>query len=172
MAIWNDTDTPQAFLNYFSGYGTWLHGDERGSIDRYHNVFRSPRLPENPIIQRQHSAKLKSEPFLLNAKARSVVKSSIKEVCDFREWELFAIHIRTNHGHIVVAHKGVSPDKILRDVKAYSTRALRKEGLWEHAHSPWTDGGSKRYLWTLESIGYACDYVANGQGADLPESFE
>jgi REP element-mobilizing transposase RayT len=172
MAIWNDTDTPRAFLITFRTYGTWLHGDERGSIDRYHNVFRSPRLPENPIIFRQHQAKLKTEPFLLNAEARSVVKDSIKGVCEYRDWALFALHIRTNHGHLVVAYAGTSPDNILRDIKAYSTRALRKAGLWRHDHSPWTDGGSKRYLWTQESIGNACDYVVNGQGSDLPESFD
>lgn len=172
MAIWNDTDTPRAFLITFRTYGTWLHGDERGSIDRYHNVFRSPRVPVNPVVHGQHWAKLKSEPFVLNAAARSVVKRSIEEVCSFRDWHLFALHVRTNHGHLVVAYAGILPDKVLRDLKAYSTRALRSEGLWKHAHSPWTDGGSKRYLWTEQGIGNACDYVVNGQGADLPESFD
>ena len=29
--VWNDTDTPLAYLITFRSYGTWLHGDERGS---------------------------------------------------------------------------------------------------------------------------------------------
>ena len=32
--MWNDTDIPLAYLISFRCYGTWLHGDERGSIDR------------------------------------------------------------------------------------------------------------------------------------------
>ncbi|MDQ3490280.1 MAG: hypothetical protein M3449_04330 [Acidobacteriota bacterium] len=40
MTTWNDTDIPLAFLTTFRTYGTWLHGDKRGSIDRFHNVFR------------------------------------------------------------------------------------------------------------------------------------
>src|SRR5438093_13756827 len=34
MAVmWNDTDLPLGYLITFRCYGTWLHGDERGSID-------------------------------------------------------------------------------------------------------------------------------------------
>jgi REP element-mobilizing transposase RayT len=172
MAKWNDTDTPFGFLITFRTYGTWLHGDDRGSIDRYHNMFRGPRVPANQVMHRQHEAKLKSEPFLLNAKARGVVAETIREVCSFRDWPLRALNIRTNHGHVVVSNKGVAPDRILRDFKAYSTRALRSSGLWVFDHSPWADGGSKRYLWSDESIGNACDYVVKGQGKDLPESFD
>jgi len=32
--MWNDTDTPLAYFISFRSYGTWLHGDKRGSIDR------------------------------------------------------------------------------------------------------------------------------------------
>lgn len=172
MAKWNDTDTPLGFLITFRTYGTWLHGDERGSIDRYHNNFRGPRVPKNPVMERQHAAKLKSEPFLMNAKARSVVEAAIREVCEFRVWRLYAIHIRTNHGHVVIPSNNIVPDRALRDFKAYSTRALRNVGLWLHDHSPWVDGGSKRYIWTPEGISNTCDYVVNRQGADLPESFD
>src|SRR6185369_556860 len=30
--MWNDTDIPLAYLITFRSYGTWLHGDDRGSI--------------------------------------------------------------------------------------------------------------------------------------------
>jgi len=29
--MWNDTDLPLGYLITFRCYGTWLHGDERGS---------------------------------------------------------------------------------------------------------------------------------------------
>jgi hypothetical protein len=40
--MWNDTDTPLAYLITFRCHGTWLHGDERGSVDRFHNRYKSP----------------------------------------------------------------------------------------------------------------------------------
>lgn len=32
--MWNDTEIPLAIFFAFRAYGTWLHGDERGSVDR------------------------------------------------------------------------------------------------------------------------------------------
>ena len=37
---------PLGFLITFRCYGTWLHGDERGSIDRGHNSPGEEPLPD------------------------------------------------------------------------------------------------------------------------------
>jgi len=42
--MWNNTDTPLAYFISFRSYGTWLHGDERGSIDRFNNCYGEPAL--------------------------------------------------------------------------------------------------------------------------------
>ena len=34
---------PSYFLT-FTTYGTWLHGDTRGSVDREHNIVETPYL--------------------------------------------------------------------------------------------------------------------------------
>ena len=104
------------------------------------------------------------------AKQRPIVERTIREVCDFRGWKVSAINVRTNHAHVVVSAATV-PEKVMKDFKAYATRGLRTAGLWNFSHSPWVDGGSKRYLWSETSVTNACEYVVNGQGADLPESF-
>ena len=38
---------PLAYLITFTTYGTWRHGDERGSVDRAHNAYRTPHLAHN-----------------------------------------------------------------------------------------------------------------------------
>jgi len=55
----------------------------------------------------------------------------------------------------------------LNDLKAYSTRRLKEAGVWAYSHSPWSDKGSKRYLWNDDEVLMACGYVINGQGDDL-----
>ena len=40
-------DIPLAYLISFRAYGTWLHGDRRGSVDRFHNRYGTPRIPPN-----------------------------------------------------------------------------------------------------------------------------
>jgi REP element-mobilizing transposase RayT len=171
MRTWDDNDYPIAYLLTFRTYGTWLPGDDRGSIDRYHNAFRGPRVAPNEVLRDQHNAKLKSPAVLLDAEMRKVVDAAIREVCTVRGWALLAIHVRTNHAHVVTSIGGVPPANAMRDLKAYSTRALKDAGLWPFDHSPWVDGGSKRFLWSESSVANACDYVVNGQGAPLPDSF-
>ena len=165
--FWNDNEFPLGYLITIRTYGTWLPGDQRGSIDRYHNTYRGPRVPPNRILEEQARSKLKSEPLILDAIKRKAVDDAIREVCLHRDWVLRALNVRTNHAHSVVSIGIVKPGQAMNAFKAYGTRKLRERNLWEYAHSPWAERGSKRWLWTETSILNACDYVINGQGHDL-----
>jgi REP element-mobilizing transposase RayT len=166
--MWNDTDTPLAYFISFRTYGTWLHGDKRGSIDRFHNRYRSPYIPPNEKWQRYNADKLKRPPFTMNARQRSAVEAAIRETCRLRKWALLAINVRTNHAHsVVTANRKAS--LVLNAFKANATRQLREDKLWPHTFSPWADKGSKRKLWNERSIARAIDYVLYGQGDDLPD---
>jgi REP element-mobilizing transposase RayT len=165
--FWNDNEIPLGYLITIRTYGTWLPGDERGSTDRYHNLYRGPLAAPNPVIEQRARLKLKSEPLLLDAIKRKAVAAAITEVCQHRGWLLRALNVRTNHAHSVVTIGALKPSCALNAFKAYGTRKLRKDALWLYDHSPWADKGSERWLWTETSIFYACDYVINGQGHDL-----
>jgi hypothetical protein len=39
---------PLAYFITFTCYGTWLHGDERGSVDDEHNTPGTPVLDPDP----------------------------------------------------------------------------------------------------------------------------
>jgi hypothetical protein len=160
MGKWNDTDVPLAYLITFRTYGTWVAGDVRGSIDRFHNAYRGPRAESSVIREQQQVVKLKSEAFLMNGRARRAVRGGL--------FLSRVANVRTNHAHAVVAAIA-SSNKVLGDLKAYATRKLRSEQCWLHAHSPWADKGSKRNLWNENQISAAIEYVVNGQGDDLPE---
>ena len=166
--MWNDTDIPLAHLITFRSYGTWLHGDARGSVDRFHNQYQSPYLSPNPKRLEHNLSLLSREITILKAKQRKSVEAAIREVCDVRKWILRAINIRTNHVHTVVSIGTAKPERALNAFKAYATRKMRKNGCWSSDYSPWADKGSKRNLWNERSIEKAIEYVLYGQGDDLP----
>jgi REP element-mobilizing transposase RayT len=166
--MWNDTDIPLAYLITFRSYGTWVHGDERGSIDRFNNRYQTPYIPENKNWSKYNVGKLKSQPVRLNAEQRKTVELAIRETCEKRNWLLRAVNVRTNHAH-TVATANKKPDIVLNALKANATRKLRENRLWQPDHSPWADKGSKRRLWTEKSIEIAIEYVLNGQGGELPD---
>ena len=37
---------PLGYLITFRAYGTWLHGDRRRSVDRFHNQYGTPDIPQ------------------------------------------------------------------------------------------------------------------------------
>ena len=166
--MWNDIDISLAYMISFRSYGTWLHGDKRGSIDRYHNRFRSQYIKANQKWQTYNVEQLKAAPLILNAQQRNSVERAIRETADIRKWWLQAINIRTNHVHTVVSANR-KPGLVLNAFKANATRQLREDGLWSYEFSPWADKGSKRKLWNEQSVVRAIDYVINGQGNDLPD---
>src|SRR5262252_3485283 len=58
----NDTGIPMGYLITFRSYGTWLHGDRRGSIDRFHNRYKSPCIAPNARWLRYNIGTLKDHP--------------------------------------------------------------------------------------------------------------
>ena len=167
--MWNDTDIPLAYLITFRTYGSWLHGDPRGSVSRHKNTYGSAKLRHERNWLETNTSRLKDEPVILTGTQRQCVKRSNRETCEIRKWDLLAVSIRTNHGHAVVAAGIKLPGTVLNALKANATRALREQGLWTLNHSPWVDKGSTRYLWNENSVGNACAYVEYEQGDVLPD---
>lgn len=166
--MWNDTDTPLAYFISFRTRGTWLHGDKRGSIDRFHNRHGSPYLPPNPNWHRYTQEQLKIQPLILKSAQRKAVEAAIRETCRIRQWSLLAFNVRTNHVHTVVTANR-KPELVLNAFKANATRQLRDDSLWPHDSSPWARKGSKIKLWNEQSVASAINYVLYGQGDDLPD---
>ena len=92
--MWNNTDTPLAYFISFRTYGTWLHGDKRGSIDRHHNQYGSPYIPPNEKWHRYNQKQLKTKPLILGAQERKVIEEAINETCRIRKWSLLAFNVR------------------------------------------------------------------------------
>jgi hypothetical protein len=64
--MWSNTDLPLAYIITFRCYGSWLHGDERGSVDRFHNQYMAPYIPGNEARRKHNASKLKCEPVTLD----------------------------------------------------------------------------------------------------------
>src|SRR5262245_4916247 len=163
----SDDHTPIAFLITFRSYGTWLHGDSRGSVDRFHNRYGTPRLAPNPQ-RRQYEQRLMSRtPVRLNRLQRKATEDSIRETCKQLNWVLWVVNVRTNHAHSVVTTDG-SSKKARAVLKAKATRTMRERGCWKSEKSPWARKGSRIHLWNQRELFNAIDYVLYDQGELLP----
>ena len=151
-----------AYLITFTTYGTWLHGDQRGSHDR-----KQGPLEPDERLNRIRRDQLKYAPITLDARMRKVVRLAIQGVCEHNDWKL-RINVRTNHVHCVI-WASIPGSRVLNTIKAWATRRLRESEV-VHANRPvWTSGGGLSEIRTSEGIERAVDYVLNRQGPDLPE---
>lgn len=154
---------PLAFLITFRSYGTWLRGDERGSVDRrkYH-VYGTPDMPANTMLLDDERAELKNPAGLLNRAQRDIVELAIREVCEHRAYVLHAVNVRTNHVHSVVTAP-CKPERVMDSFKAMQHGSSVKQVCRAETSSR-GQGTVARIIFGEEQVQRAIDYVINGQG--------
>lgn len=159
-----------SLLGYFISfrtYGSWLHGDDNGSVDLDHNTPGTSLLTPAPARANFERQLLKHEPITLDDERRFVVDAAIRAVCVFRGWPLHALHIREQHIHSVVS-ADAPPERVMNDFKIWSTRRMVDSGILTADITPWSRHGSTRYLNTDESFARAIHYTLHEQGPPLP----
>jgi hypothetical protein len=82
--MWSDTDIALAPLITFRCYGTWLHGDDRGSVDRFHNQYQGAYAAPNRNRYQHNQNLLKGESVTLDSIQRACVEKAIRETCVLR----------------------------------------------------------------------------------------
>lgn len=157
---------PLAYFITFRSYGTWLHG-RKGSVDRFHNIYGSPKLAADEKRLQYNRARLTQPSVKLQTQARRAINKAIMATCEKRNWVLWVFNVRTNHVHVVVS-ANCQAWLVLNALKANATREMREAGCWRSERSPWIRRGSRRYLWTEKELDDAIAYVRYGQGESLP----
>lgn len=169
--IYEENEYPLAYLITIRTFGTWLHGDERHSVDRHgKNIYGTPDIHPNQKLNEKMKDELKQPAIIFNELQRNNVESAIKELCEQRKYYLQAINVRSNHVHAVVSAQD-KPERIADAFKAFATKKLREENLCGKELQIWSWGRSRRYLWKPRHVELARDYVLFGQG-DLPFEIE
>ena len=159
-------DHPLAYFITFTCYGTRLHGDADGTVDRNHNVFGSPYLPRNRFRMEAESIRMKQAAYELDEPRRKIVLTVIIDVCRHRGWTLLAAQVRSNHVHVVVQALDKA-EKVLNDWRRYASRHLNLAKLDLPGRIRWSRHGSTRYLWTDKDVKDAVQYVTDEQGEPM-----
>jgi len=150
---------PIAYFITFTTYGTWLHGDCRGSVIR--RCGCSEKLPPNTALYNYENRLRKHPPVVLNAAQRKIVHDAVIRHCAHRQWYLIALHVRSNHLHAIV--QANSPIKqVTQQLKQWSTRSLRQAGM--EAPVVWTSGASRNYIYEPSKLRQKVHYVLFEQG--------
>ena len=157
---------PFAYSITFRTYASWLHGNNRESVDPRHNIFFTPRIRTNSNLEKRMRSNCNEPLFLLSSSQRTTVLNAIVDTCAHAGWHLYAAHVRTNHVHIIL-QTACSPDKAAISLKAYATRYLKKANanlLREHY---WARGQSTKPFFDSTRLFRAMQYVIEEQGEKM-----
>ena len=164
-------------------YGTWLPGDERGSVtsvrDRRpedppsdfrfeHDLPGTPYDDEMPGLRAAALEQMKGPPVYFDLEKAEIVFAQFQETARYRGHVLRAIAIMSNHLHFVVQVEGdPDPARLLADFKAYGSRALNRRFGKPPSDTWWTTKGSKRILKDERALANAIHYVLYEQPKPL-----
>jgi REP element-mobilizing transposase RayT len=157
---------PLAYFITFSCYGTHLHGHESESVDRSHNKYGTPYLLPDAKKQQRAQKNMIQNPYLLDKARAGIVLDSIINTSIHREWNLMAAHVRSNHVHVVIQALD-HVEKIMSILKSYASRALNQAGFDDPDRRRWSRHGSTRYVWKVEELANAIQYVLHEQGEPM-----
>ena len=157
------------WLLTWTTYGTWLPGDERGSVKRVRtgveprelqNKLDTPYVAHAPLLERS-ARERGADPIRLTAAQSKCLWRQFQETAAHRKWHIFAVAIMPNHVHVVVGVKGdPDPAIVLKAFKSYGSRALNQEWPKPQNGTWWTESGSRRKLPDNSAVTRAVEYVA------------
>ncbi len=155
---------PLAYFLTWTCHGSWMHGDERGSVDKDHNKVSTPLLPVDAARVAEETSLMCGHGIRFDPQSRDLVEATIRRHCEIRRWKLYAVAVRTNHVHVVVCcGENTPPESAMEQFKAWSTRALRDAKIVDRNQGVWTSHGSTRWINHQPGLDAAVAYVLTGQ---------
>ena len=152
---------PLAWYLTWTTYGTWLHGDPRGSY------LGSRFLTADLTLEVSMREEMTEDAVYLTDAQRALVDATLVSECAAQSWVLHARNVRTNHVHMVVSAPR-DGEKVRSRLKAVASDALsNNEGLPMAGKNGrrrwWTEKGNVVAVETERSLGETATYVRDLQ---------
>ncbi len=159
---------PLAYFITFSTYGTWFHGTSKGkgSVDPHHNTHGSPFISPDPEREQDAREAMTQPEYTMQPPEREIVRDAIITLCLEKGWRLLAVHVRSNHVHVVMAANR-DPGRIMSDLKVRASRDLSRAGFDDPTRRRWTRHGSTLHLFDDATVADKIDYTLNRQGSPM-----
>src|SRR5207244_284149 len=114
---------PLAYHITWGTYGTRLHGDERGTVDRSMNQHGEPIVGKDDGWQRMERSLLKFPPRVLTIEQRLFVEEIVPSICLRGDWKHLATAAAPDHVHNVLSAEREGKD-IRKWLKRWVSEAM------------------------------------------------
>jgi REP element-mobilizing transposase RayT len=156
---------PLAFHITFGTYGTRLHGDERGTVDRSMNQYGDPILGKDEDWEQMERERLKFEPRIFSVEQMIEVERLIPDVCIRGGWQLHTCAAGPDHVHNVLTAQA-DGEAVRKWLKRWLGQELAKSYSLRDGQTFWAECGSVKWIWTEEYLLRAVKYVSDQRATE------
>jgi hypothetical protein len=109
---------PLAYHITWGTYGTRLHGDQRGTVDRKRNALETPLVGPDELRWERETARLKFPPVRLTRQQRKAIEELLPSICRRGQWTCLECAAGTDHVPLLV-RSAIDPETIRRLAKRW-----------------------------------------------------
>ena len=120
----NSPGRPLAYHITFGTYGTRLHGDEKGTVDRDHSRFGDPFLEADADRLHESAERLKFPPVVLTREQCQFIESIVPSICQRGGWTYIVAAAAPDHVHVCLSAPDIPGDRIEPWLKRWFSEAL------------------------------------------------
>ena len=141
-------------------YGTRLHGDPRGTVDRDHNEFGTPVLGYDQHRWEREKANLKFPPVVLTREQMIAIEELLPDICARGQWTHITGAAGPDHVHEIL-HSEHNPEIIRRLIKRWLGQELSKQFPIADGATWWAECGSMKFIDNDRYFANATRYVTD-----------
>jgi REP element-mobilizing transposase RayT len=149
---------PLAYHITWGTYGTRLHGDRRGTVDRIHNEFKAPIVQFEPDRWEAEVANLKFPPVRLTCEQRLRAEPLFPEICNRGHWEYLACAAAPDHIHLLLKST-FDPQTFRKLAKRWLGQELSKIWTPNEDNFWWSECGSIKWITDNSYLDNARRYI-------------
>lgn len=156
--------TPLAYHITFGTYGTRLHGDARGVVDRSHNRRGEPIIGSDPKRWERERAKMRFDPVVLTPEQMRHAEDLIPSICDRGGWRLHTRAAGPDHVHTLLT-AAADADAVRKWFKRWLGEGMSKRWPLPAGATWWAEGGSVKWVWDDDYFGRIVGYLNDQRAA-------
>ena len=152
------TTYPLAYHITWGTYGTRLHGDDRGTVDRSMNQHGDPIIGLDSEWQRIETSLLRFPRRVLTRQQREFIEATIPDICVRGKWEFISTAAAADHVHNVLRAQADGKD-VRKWLKRWVSEAPSERYPLETEQVWWAECGSVKWVWMQDYFDRVVNYV-------------
>jgi REP element-mobilizing transposase RayT len=157
-AVMDWLNEPLAYHITFGTYGTRLHGDARGTVDRTMNQPGDPIIGSDPALWKHEHNRMNFPPVELDAEKMSYAQSLVPAICERGKWKYHTCAAGPDHVHIVLTTKS-DGQAVRKWVKRWLGEGMSLRWPLPEGATWWAEGGSVKWIWKQDYFENVYGYV-------------